>query len=184
MSPDRLSDAPDHGTFEMHALACLGDVRRYAQSLARNQPDTDDLVQETFTRALRYWQTFSTSKSCQRWLFAICRNSHYRRRAREQLETRVLEGAGVSAPHEVGWWSSCSRATDEDAFEVTEHLAHALDHIPLIYRRVFELVDLDDHTYDVTAAELAVPIGTVRSRLSRARHRLRDALRAHHGDEE
>jgi DNA-directed RNA polymerase specialized sigma24 family protein len=56
--------------------------------------------------------------------------------------------------------------------------------IPLTYRRVFELIDLADHTYDATAALLDVPIGTVSSRLFRARHRLRDALRAHHGDEE
>lgn len=91
MIPDPVSDAFDHGTFALHAPACLGDVRRYAVSLARHPPDTDDLAQETFKCARRYWHSFFTSRSCRRWLFALCRNTPFGGGAREQLDPQALE---------------------------------------------------------------------------------------------
>jgi RNA polymerase sigma-70 factor (ECF subfamily) len=171
-----LRTTREQGVFEARALAYLTSVRRYAQSLTRNSSDADDLTQETFVRALQYWHRFAPEMNCRHWLFAICRNTHLRRWQRELRQQQVLERFHTWAAHETGGWSTGDRLTDADAAQVQEYLAHALETVPSCYRKVFELVDLDDRSYGDAATVLSVPIGTVRSRLYRARHLLRAAL--------
>jgi RNA polymerase sigma-70 factor (ECF subfamily) len=72
--------------FVSEALCWLPDVARYALSLTKHEPDSDDLVQETFLRAYRSWDSYSQGTECRAWLFTICRNQFYRTRERAMRE--------------------------------------------------------------------------------------------------
>ena len=91
-----FSIAPDPATvFELTALPHLGDVTRFARWLAHDDATADDLVQDTFLRALKSWHTFQEGSDCLAWLITICRNTHFTSYRRtqwfESVATPVLE---------------------------------------------------------------------------------------------
>ena len=153
-------------------------------SLARNEPDAEDLVQETFLIAYEKWDQYVPGSQCRAWLFTICRNHHYRSsdRALRQVpsDTAELEALAAAAIHE-----SAKSAGLQDSFErreVLEAIDAAIADLPEAFRDVALLIDVHDHTYDSASAVLGVPIGTVRSRLFRARRLLQEKLLVHARD--
>jgi RNA polymerase sigma-70 factor (ECF subfamily) len=169
--------ATEYEKFEAEALSCYADVSRYALSLARNEHDADDLVQETYARALRYWERFAPGSNCRAWLFTICRNWHYRRWERERRHIDHLElFRRQPAEYGLGSWSEFDLDARLEAIDIHTYLVRALAALPEPFRRVVELVHLEDRTYDEAAASLGIAVGTVRSRLHRARALLRRTL--------
>lgn len=169
-----MSTAPAP-SFESTALPWLDDVRRFARSLARDEADADDVVQDTFLRAHRSWHTFVPGTDCRRWLFTICRNAWLRQRERVR-DTVTLE--------ELGGDASAALATHEQPepawrAELSWAITRALARVPEPFRAVVALVDLEDQPYEAAAAALGIPIGTVRSRLSRGRRIMQGQLLAH-----
>lgn len=164
------------GAFEATALPWLEDVRRFARSLARDEADADDVVQDTFLRAHRSWHTFVPGTDCRRWLFTICRNAWLRQRERVR-DTIALEELGGDAARDLATW----REPYEPAWraELSWAIAHALARVPEPFRGVVALVDLEDQPYEAAAAALGIPVGTVRSRLSRGRRIMQGYLLAH-----
>src|SRR5689334_24461253 len=79
MHPEKAARDRD---FEREALPWLDDVYRFALSLARDECDAEDVVQDTFLRAYRSWHTYVPGTDCRRWLFTICRNAFLRLRER------------------------------------------------------------------------------------------------------
>ncbi len=174
--PPRPPRTPTRHAVEAELLAHLDDVYRYALSLTREVADAEDLVQDTFLQALRHRDQYTPGTNARAWLFTICRNLYLRRRekrAREEpTETEALERlAGAAAPP----------VPDADAalFEAPELdgvIRRELDRLPEEYREVVVLSDLQDLSYADVARVLEVPIGTVKSRLFRARRRLQESL--------
>ena len=167
--------------FEAQALRHLPEVARFARSLTGDDSDAEDLVQDTFLTAYRQWHQFEAGTECRAWLFTICRHRFYRVRERTARQTPVedpeLESLAAAAT-----FHSARDAGLSDAFERSEVRAavlSAMEGLPEPYRDVALLVDLHDHTYDSAAAILEVPVGTVRSRLFRARRLLQEQLLAH-----
>src|SRR6476620_2193122 len=89
--------------FEVEALRWSADVHRFALSMTRDESDAEDVVQDTYLRALRSWQTFVPDSDCRRWLFTICRNVFLRSRERSsrwvacdsgELDAMLLTDAG------------------------------------------------------------------------------------------
>ena len=143
-------------------------LRRYAYALTRDTETADDLVQDSLERALSRWRLHRSGGGLRAWLFAIQRNlfiDRYRA-ARRRGETEPLdEDAGTMPP------------VQEAVLGVGDILA-ALDRLPEEQRSLLLLVGVEDLSYDEAANVLGVPIGTIMSRLSRARERLRRALDA------
>jgi len=170
--------------FRDEALPHLPAVARYALSLAREEADADDLVQETFLRAFRNWDQFEPGSECRAWLFAICRHTHFRSSGRAQKviahDDADLEALGAAALH------AAARSDGlEDVFERADTMAHiraAIDNLPDPFRGAVLLVDLEEQSYDDAARILDVPIGTVRSRLFRGRRLLQERLIEHARD--
>ena len=142
-------------------------LRRYAYALVRDHDAADDLVQDTLERALSRWYLRRDGGDVRAWLFAILRNLHvsgWRQRQRRgvhvPLDTAPLPG---TAP------------TQEAALETQDVLA-ALDELPEDQKSLLLLVGVEDFSYDAAARILGLPIGTVMSRLSRARQKLRSIL--------
>ena len=170
--------------FEKEALRWFPEVTRFALSLTRDEADADDLVQETFLRAYAAWDTFSPGTECRGWLFVICRNTHLRNRQRESRKVDAddaeLEALAAAALH-----ASASQAgygslfTD---FDLGDAIRRAMEALPEAYRDVATLVDLNDQSYEEAAAVLDVPVGTIRSRLFRARRMMQERLIDHAKD--
>lgn len=117
---------------------------------------------------------------CRAWLFTICRNHFYRASVRanrqEAADTPELEALAAAAIH-----ASARSSGLEDSFErqeVLQAIESAIAELPPPYRDAALLVDVHDHTYDSASHVLGVPVGTVRSRLFRARRLLQEKLLA------
>jgi len=152
----RASTDPDH------LLAYLPRLRRYARALTGNRDDADDLVQDTLERAWRKSDLWHGVDDMRAWLFAIMHNLYVQERRRPRLNLVQWEappGASVAPAHD-------TRLTVRD-------LQAALAQLPREQRAIVLLVALEDVAYADAARLLGVPIGTVMSRLSRGRERLR-----------
>jgi len=142
-------------------------LRRYARALTRNRERADDLVQDTLGRALakeRFWQPGTNLRA---WLFTIMHNQNVNNVRRDLRESEAVDMEQIPA--------ALSATTDPAASRKMFELERALDLLPLEQRQIILLVGLEGMSYEDTAAILSLPIGTVRSRLSRGR----DALRTH-----
>jgi RNA polymerase sigma-70 factor (ECF subfamily) len=148
--------------------ASIPALRRYAWSLLRNGPDADDLVQDCLVRALDRLTSDPAVSAVRPWLFTIMHNlfvSRWRtlKRRGEVLSADAAEAAEVSV------------APDQDGSLVMRDLLAGLDRLTEDQRQVLLLVTVEGLEYRDVAAILSIPVGTVMSRLSRAR----DALHAH-----
>ena len=139
-------------------------LRRYARALTGDRSAADDLVQDTLERALSRYHLWRRGSDLRAWLFTIMHNIYVnqaRSRSRHQHEA-LEEDSGAEA----------LRGRDPDWMELRD-LASALARVPEEQRAVLLLVGLEQFTYDEAARVLDIPIGTVMSRLSRGRERLR-----------
>jgi RNA polymerase sigma factor (sigma-70 family) len=142
-------------------------LRRYAYALVRQHDEADDLVQDCLERALSHWYLRRFDGNLRAWLFAILRNrfiSLYRSRARRGTHVAIDEAMGLSEP-----------AEQEAGVEARDALA-ALDQLSEEHKSILLLIGVEDLSYEEAAQVLDIPIGTVMSRLSRARQRLRTIL--------
>jgi RNA polymerase sigma-70 factor (ECF subfamily) len=170
--------------FRDEALLYLSDVANFALSLTHDESRADDLVQETFLRGYRSWDQYASGTECRAWLFTICRHAWIRTRKREEREVVCddadLEALGAAALHTGALQSGLGDLFER--YDIQRALALALDTLPTAFREVVVLVDLEDQSYDDAARVLEIPIGTVRSRLFRARRLLQERLIEHARD--
>ena len=144
-------------------------LRRYARALTRNRERGDDLVQDTILRALAKEHLWQPGTDLRAWLFTIMHNQNV-----NAVRRSLREGAAVSLQE----MSSTLVATTTDPITRRQlrELERAIDELPGEQRQVILLVGLEGMNYAETAEILNVPIGTVRSRLSRARENLRQVM--------
>lgn len=170
--------------FRAEALPCLADVARFALSLTRDEADADDLVQETYLKAYEGWHTYSPGTECRGWLFTICRHAFYRRRQREDRHVSCddpeLEALAAVGIHAAARGSGLGDLFSD--FDLSDAIDRAIGELPEAFREVVLMIDVHDQSYQAAAAMLGVPIGTVRSRLYRARRLLQEALMLHARD--
>jgi RNA polymerase sigma-70 factor, ECF subfamily len=180
----REDDRSKNESFAREALPWMNDVYRFALSLTRDPADAQDIVQETYLRAYRSWHTFDPNSDCRRWLFTICRNAFLRSRQQARLEVDVTDAdaEALAAARE-------HRAMIEDgtdrllaSVDLRPALDNALAKLEEPFRSAVQLVDVEDQSYESAAEILGVPIGTVRSRLFRARRQLQQTLAAYARD--
>ena len=164
--------------FAEFALPLLPTIARVAAALTNDPADADDLVQETFLRAYRHWNTFVPGSDCKAWLSTICRHAfvEQRRRAAKSVvaDDQELENLAAARQH------NRAKAHDLDGMfgrlDLGPAIAQAIAALEPHYRDVVTLVDVDGFSYEEVAAALDIPIGTVRSRLYRARRQLQESL--------
>ena len=143
-------------------------LRRYARALTHNRDRADDLVQDTLARALIKEDLWEPGTDLRAWLFTIMHNQHVNIVRRDTRDSAVIDIERVSA--------TLSATTDPSASRQMIELERALARLPLEQRTVILLVGLEGMSYPETAGILSIPIGTVRSRLSRGRDGLRKLL--------
>ena len=143
-------------------------LRRYARALTRNRDRADDLVQDTLSRALDKQHLWQPGTNLGAWLFTIMHNQNVNNVRRDVREITAVEIERVSA--------TLPATTDPSASRKMVELDRALAQLPLGQRQVILLVGLEGMSYEDAAGILGVPVGTVRSRLSRGRDTLRELL--------
>jgi RNA polymerase sigma factor (sigma-70 family) len=164
-APDALPDA--------ELLAALPRLRRYARVLTGDGNRADDLVQDTLARAWEKRGLWLAGSDLRAWLFTIMHNVHvnqFARRRRELAESSLDADDGPAAG-----WEVPVRATQSDRVELTEVLMH-IQRLPSEQREVLMLAAVEELRYDEIARIQGIPIGTVMSRLNRAREKLRRML--------
>ena len=162
--------------FEKLALEQLDAVDRVARSLTRNPAEADDLVQETFVRALRSADTFDLQTfGIRPWLFRILHNLHTTRATRESKQPRAVASEHLSAFAGPDLRVSMTMLADES---MDREVETAMDELPEELSTTLMLWAVDDLAYKEIAEVMAVPIGTVMSRLHRARQKLAERLQA------
>jgi RNA polymerase sigma factor (sigma-70 family) len=144
-------------------------LRRYARALTGNSWAADDLVQDTLERACHKWRLWRVGSDLRAWLFTVMHNVYVNqvRKASRQNQAPVFDVDDVA--HELIAPSSTGATLD---------LQRCLARLPEEQRAVLLLVGVEEMSYVEVAGILAIPLGTVMSRLSRARHRLQEMMDA------
>ncbi|MBE7451871.1 MAG: sigma-70 family RNA polymerase sigma factor [Kofleriaceae bacterium] len=170
----------DHGAFATACLPLAGELGGAALRLTRNPDDARDLVQETMLRAMMAWERFEAGSNVRAWLHRILINSFingYRKRRRHQRFAAERPGDARLATY--GTSDDCvadpARGLTDDV--LSDEVAAALGRLGADYREVVARADLAGEKYKDIARALDVPIGTVMSRLFRARRQLEGELR-------
>lgn len=140
-------------------------LKRYAQSLARDASQVEDLVQECLTRAIARIDSWQPGTNLEAWLIVILRNVFYNYRRREKRERLSLSALAMQAP--------AQGDAPQDSRMILRTVEDAYMALSAEQREVLTLVAVHGMTYEQTADCLGVNIGTVKSRLCRARSRLR-----------
>lgn len=182
MTDDRDPHSERRRAFEAEALPHLRRIHAAARRLQRRGTDAEDLVQETYLRAYRTFDNFRRGTNARAWLLTILYSVHANRRRRRMPEAwsdDELERRAAADLSEVDWQAPQLAAATAGEFGAGETVGAALERLPEPFRQAVLLVDLEGLTYEEAAAALDCPVGTVRSRLSRARRRLAAELAAY-----
>ena len=154
-------------------LAAIPRLRRYARVLTGDATRADDLVQETLARGWEKRRLWAAGTDLRAWLFTIMHNVFVNQRALAVREAQniSLDGDGDAG----GAWQVPVRAPQQAHVELLEVLS-ALSRLPAEQREVLMLAAVEEMRYEEIAAVLSIPVGTVVSRLSRAREKLRRSV--------
>jgi RNA polymerase sigma-70 factor (ECF subfamily) len=149
-------------------------LRRYARYLRREPDHADDLVQECLSRAIAKIDTWQPGTNLRAWLFVILRNCHINEIRREQRIVSIDDDSPASGP-------TLTVPGSQETRVALAEVRNAYLSLSEEHREVLLLVGIEGLQYEEASAILNVPLGTVRSRLSRARQALRQALDAGYG---
>jgi RNA polymerase sigma-70 factor (ECF subfamily) len=156
------------------ALPLFDSLYNFAHWLAQNREDAEDLVQETYAKALKGFSSFQPGTNFRAWMFRILRNTFLTSRtglkvtnvsALEAEDEERLPVASADNPESLAIGAAAE-----------ETVQRALETMPVHFREVMLLADLEEMSYQEIADTLSIPIGTVMSRLSRARRAIREQL--------
>jgi RNA polymerase sigma factor (sigma-70 family) len=155
----------------------------FAFRLTNDEDDSNDLLQDTYMKAFRFINSFQEGTNAKAWLFRILKNSFindYRKKSKEPSKVDYQEVESVYNSTEDAEFESTSDLRIEAVQDlIGDEVAMALNALPVDFRTVIILCDIEGFTYEEMAKILDIPIGTVRSRLHRARNLLKDKLRSY-----
>ena len=161
-------------SFEDLAMPLLDSLHNFARWIARNPNDAEDLVQETYLKALRGFASFQPGTNFRAWMFQILRNTFWS--SCSKLERRMTvamdleeEGPALAVENETPETVLMKRSD-------SRLVQNAIDNLPLPYREALLLCEVEEMSYREIAEILSIPTGTVMSRLSRARKAVRESL--------
>ncbi len=156
--------------FEAEAMHHIDDLYRTAKRLTRNETEADDLVQETYMQAWKSFDRYELGTNCRAWLYKILFNKFDHHRRKQYTQSKYFQEAD-----EFLYDVSASKQPVPEHLTDTEVIS-ALNKLPEHYRSVVLLADVHEFDYKEVAHILDIPMGTVMSRLNRARNQLKKSL--------
>ena len=161
--------------FEKEAIPHMDALYNFALRMTGDEDDADDLVQETFLKAFRFFDKFEKGTNCKAWLFRILKNSYINDYRKTTKEPDKVDYEDVQNFYEnIKSDEVDSRHYEMDAFNnlLDDEISTAITSLPEDFRTVIILSDIEGFTYEEIADFVDIPVGTVRSRLHRARKML------------
>ncbi len=167
-------DNPPLAEFVELAMPHLDSLYNFASWLAHNQSNAEDLVQETYLKALRAFASFQPGTNFRAWMFRILRNTFLS--SRSTLDRRMT--VEIDSGDDVPVLPATSTTPESLLIERSQQNAvrNAIEQLPIIFREVLLLCDVEDASYREISEILSIPVGTVMSRLARARKAVRESL--------
>jgi len=166
--------SPQSDSFEALAMPLFDQLYNFAHWLTKNGADAEDLVQETYVKALKGFPSFRLGTNFRAWMYRILRNTFLTSRTGlRETSTLPLD------PEESEPIVPVERDTPESILIDRSNqslLEHAIEELPVHYREILLLCEMEEMSYQEISELLCIPIGTVMSRLSRARKALRSSL--------
>jgi RNA polymerase sigma-70 factor, ECF subfamily len=171
----------DQANFERDALQFAPQLYSAALRMTRNPADAEDVVQETYLKAYRAYDTFQEGTNLKAWLYRILTNTYinrYRRQQRRPNEVELGELQDLYLYRRLGEESGASRSAEDDVLDqfVDEDIKAAMDSLPEHFLLPVYYADVEGFSYKEIAEVLDIPIGTVMSRLHRGRKALQSKL--------
>ncbi|MCL4547596.1 MAG: sigma-70 family RNA polymerase sigma factor [Bacteroidetes bacterium] len=161
--------------FEKEAVPHMDAVYNFALRMTGDEDDADDLVQETFLKAFRFFDKFEKGTNCKAWLFRILKNSYINDYRKQTKEPDKVDYEDVQNFYEnIKSDQIEMQHYEQDAFTnlLDDEISSAITDLPEDFRTVIILSDIEGFTYEEIADFVDIPVGTVRSRLHRARKML------------
>jgi RNA polymerase sigma-70 factor, ECF subfamily len=166
--------SPQSDSFEALAMPLFDQLYNFAHWLTKNGTDAEDLVQETYVKALKGFSSFRPGTNFRAWMYRILRNTFLTSRTGLQQMATLAIAAEESEPT-----VPADRETPESILIDRASqclLQHAIEELPVHHREILLLCEMEEMSYQEISEMLCIPMGTVMSRLSRARKALRSSL--------
>lgn len=177
-----LKRASKIALFESEFMPHIEALKTFAYHLTYNETDANDLIQETYLKAFKFIEKYEKGTNAKAWLFKILKNAYineYRKKVKRPVKVDFEE---IITFHEQDASDKFLFADlREDIFTnvMGDEVSMAIDALPEDFRTVILLCDIENFTYEEIAKILEIPIGTVRSRLFRARNMLKEMLKVY-----
>lgn len=166
---------PQSGSFEELAMPLFDQLYNFAHWLTRNRDEAEDLVQETYVKALKGFSSFQLGTNFRAWMYRILRNTFLTSRTGLKATMTVPLDSEVDEPEIALEPETPETILMERSNSQMVHIA--IDELPVHFREILLLCEVEEMSYQEIAETLSIPIGTVMSRLSRARKALGGRLR-------
>jgi RNA polymerase sigma-70 factor (ECF subfamily) len=180
-TPQNYSEKEKYKIFDDEFMPHINSMYNFAFRLTMDEDDANDLVQDTYLKAFRFINSFQKGTNAKAWLFRILKNSFindYRKKSKEPAKVDYQEVETFYNSEDAEADNITPDLRSESLSEmIGDEVANALNSLAVDFRTVIILCDIEGFTYEEMAKILDIPIGTVRSRLHRARNLLKDKLR-------
>jgi RNA polymerase sigma factor (sigma-70 family) len=181
--PQTYSDLEKNRVFDKEFMPHIDSMYNFAFRLTNDEDDANDLVQDTYLKAFRFINSFSQGTNAKAWLFRILKNSFINDFRKKSKEPAKVDYQDVETTYNSEEDAETNQTVDLRVESVQDligdEIANALNALPVDFRTVIILCDVEGFTYEEMAKILDIPIGTVRSRLHRARMLLKEKLKSY-----
>lgn len=178
----RYSESEKYVVFNTEFIPHIDSMYNFAFRLTNDEDDANDLVQDTYMKAFRFINSFQQGTNAKAWLFRILKNSFindYRKKSKQPAKVDYQEVETTYNSESTDSETTTDLRTETVQDMIGDEVATALNSLPVDFRTVIILCDIEGFTYEEMAKILDIPIGTVRSRLHRARNLLKEKLRSY-----
>ncbi|MCB0549593.1 MAG: sigma-70 family RNA polymerase sigma factor [Phaeodactylibacter sp.] len=165
--------------FEQEFLPQIDALYTFAYHLTYNEEDANDLVQETYLKAYRFIEHYMEGTNAKAWLFKILKNAfinQYRKRSKQPTQVDYEEVVNFHGEEDTQYSSYMDLREEMFQHMMGDEVTNAINSLPVDFRVVILLCDIEGFTYEEISKIIDIPIGTVRSRLHRARNMLKEKL--------
>jgi len=180
MTEHNESKARHDRIFEEEFLPQIDALYTFAYHLSYNEEDASDLVQDTYLKAYRFIDNYEQGTNTKAWLFKILKNAfinQYRKKAKQPTQVDYEEVSNFHDEEDTAYSSYLDLREDMFMGMMGDEVTTAINTLPVDFRVVILLCDIEGFTYEEISKIIDIPIGTVRSRLHRARNMLKEKLK-------
>ena len=168
--------------FEEEFLPQIDALYNFAYHLTYNEEDANDLVQETYLKAYRFIDKYDVGTNAKAWLFKILKNAfinQYRKKIKQPTKVDYEEIINYHDEEDTNYSSYLDLREEMFQAMMGDEVTNAINALPVDFRTVILLCDIEGFTYEEISKIIDIPIGTVRSRLHRARNMLKEKLKTY-----